>query len=176
MDDMSTKDELIRINDVLGNVSHYNLEKLICTPLTHATSTGGSSDTYTSTFKEKILQDALVSSKSSSCPACRGLKESRSSEMTCWRYRDQWKTIARDLYALSKLSHPNLLPFVGYLLVDGFPALVTPWVNGGNLRDRIKNGALSRSEEMTVSIARGIADGLNYLHSKLNTIRSCVKE
>ncbi|KLO04581.1 kinase-like protein, partial [Schizopora paradoxa] len=71
--------------------------------------------------------------------------------------------IAKDLYAISGLSHPNLLPFVGYLLVDGFPAIVTPWIDGGNLRDRIKNGALSRSEEMT---ARGIVDGLSYLHSK----------
>ncbi|KLO04563.1 kinase-like protein [Schizopora paradoxa] len=138
---------------------------------------GGSSDTYTSTFKEKVLQDALVSS---SCFVCRGSKESRSSEMTCKRCkyiwggklgikqfrkrikdRDQWKTVARDLHSLSGLSHPNLLPFVGYLLVEGFPALVTPWIEGGNLRDRIKHGNLSGSEE-----ARGIADGLSYLHSK----------
>ncbi|KLO05809.1 hypothetical protein SCHPADRAFT_711365 [Schizopora paradoxa] len=87
MDGISTKDELSKISDVLGNLSHFNLEKLICTPLTHATSTGGSSDTYTSTFTEKMIQDALVSS---SCFVCRGSKESHSSEMTCRRCKYIW--------------------------------------------------------------------------------------
>ncbi|KLO06375.1 kinase-like protein, partial [Schizopora paradoxa] len=73
-----------------------------------------------------------------------------------------------ELYILSKVSHPNIIPFTGYLMQDGYPAIVTPWVEKGDLRVKsidLKKLLMFREK------ARGIAEGLKYLHS--NEIVHC---
>ncbi|KLO05454.1 kinase-like protein, partial [Schizopora paradoxa] len=69
----------------------------------------------------------------------------------------------RELYILSKLWHPNILPFTGYLVRNGFPAIVSPWIENGNLRSQIQTGRLSSSDETALSIVRTFT---LYLHSQ----------
>ncbi|KLO06381.1 kinase-like protein, partial [Schizopora paradoxa] len=57
--------------------------------------------------------------------------------------------LAKELTVLSEVSHPNILPFTGYVMYNNYPAIVTPWLTKGDLLK-----------------ARGIAEGLTYLHSK----------
>ncbi|KLO06374.1 kinase-like protein, partial [Schizopora paradoxa] len=77
----------------------------------------------------------------------------------------------RELYILSKVSHPNILPFTGYLMQNGCPSIVSPWVEKGDLRGQIERGQLNRSDKSLVTMAFGIAQGLEYLH--LNDIVHC---
>ncbi|KLO16202.1 kinase-like protein, partial [Schizopora paradoxa] len=79
---------------------------------------------------------------------------------------DHAKAVASELYIMSKLSHPHIIPFTGFFLFDGFPAIVTPWISGGSLRNAIDLGRLDSSSETALRIAFKIASGLSYLHDK----------
>ncbi|KLO05450.1 kinase-like protein, partial [Schizopora paradoxa] len=72
----------------------------------------------------------------------------------------------KEIQTISKLSHPNILPLTGYLVVDGFPAIVTPWVKRGSLFNKIQAGTLDTSDDFILRMARSIIDGLEYLHSE----------
>jgi len=65
----------------------------------------------------------------------------------------------------SKLRHPNVLPFMGFLLENGYPAFVCQWMDGGSLRQRIESGKLGRSQDSILALALGIVKGLAYLHN-----------
>ena len=70
-------------------------------------------------------------------------------------------------------GHPNVLPLIDADVYDGQVALVSEYVDGGSLADRLKaEGRLNFTEAVRLTI--GILDGLEYLHSK-NIIHRDIK-
>lgn len=62
-------------------------------------------------------------------------------------------------------GHPNVLPIIDADIYDGQVAIVSKYVDGGSLHDKLKKeGKLSWKN--TVQMTIGILKGLEYLHSK----------
>src|ERR1700733_9785349 len=70
----------------------------------------------------------------------------------------------REAQMLASLNHPNIGSIYGFEDSAGAHALVMELVEGPNLADRIKNGAISVDEALP--IAKQIAEGLEYAHDR----------
>ena len=70
-------------------------------------------------------------------------------------------------------GHPNVLPLIDADVFDGQVAIVSEYVEGGSLADRLKReGRLDFTEAVRLTI--GVLSGLEYLHSK-NIIHRDIK-
>jgi serine/threonine protein kinase len=65
---------------------------------------------------------------------------------------------------LLRLTHPNILPLYDFGSILPVRYLVTPYVTGGSLQDRLVSGPLSKEEILSFSIR--IASALDYLHAQ----------
>ncbi|KAG1865885.1 kinase-like domain-containing protein, partial [Suillus subalutaceus] len=73
----------------------------------------------------------------------------------------------RELRVWLKLQHPTIVPLLGIAKVQDslFPALISEWMSSGTLFTYFKEqGTISASTQ--IKLARGVADGLEYLHSQ----------
>ncbi|KAG8919666.1 hypothetical protein FRC01_001178, partial [Tulasnella sp. 417] len=74
------------------------------------------------------------------------------------------RRIIRETSIWARSEHPNVLPFLGYQVIDGEPRLVSPWMNNGSLETYLKTRPnLSDVDKLT--LLQQAADGLAYLHS-----------
>jgi tRNA A-37 threonylcarbamoyl transferase component Bud32 len=72
---------------------------------------------------------------------------------------------AHEVELLSTLEHPHIVGYVSHGLTDdAAPFLVMPWLEGVDLEQRLRDGPLSIED--TLTLARGVADALAYLHGK----------
>ncbi|KAG1766903.1 kinase-like domain-containing protein, partial [Suillus placidus] len=70
----------------------------------------------------------------------------------------------RELIVWLRLKHPTMVPLLGTAKVESpFPALVSQWMPFGTLYMYLEPGTITDSAK--VKLAKGIADGLIYLHS-----------
>ena len=73
--------------------------------------------------------------------------------------------------AIAALDHPNIVPLFEFGEIDGQHFFSMPWIEGGNLADRIQQSPLPPLEaaEITIQIARGVhyAHGLGVIHRDL---------
>jgi serine/threonine protein kinase len=65
---------------------------------------------------------------------------------------------------LMQLSHPNTLPLFDFGTIPPYRYLVSPFLSGGSLQERIFSGTLSIQN--TLDFSARIASVLDYLHSK----------
>ncbi|KIJ52444.1 hypothetical protein M422DRAFT_243228 [Sphaerobolus stellatus SS14] len=78
------------------------------------------------------------------------------------------KRVWREYMIWSTLSHPNILPFLGFsndfteMAAFNIPALISPWMSNGTLVSYLEGNPNKRNASMLL----GIADGLNYLHAR----------
>jgi serine/threonine-protein kinase len=72
--------------------------------------------------------------------------------------RDAWTRFEREARALSELHHPAIVPLVEY--VPSAPALVTEWMPGGSLADRLAEEALApdHAAEIVDAILRALGE------------------
>ncbi len=78
--------------------------------------------------------------------------------------QDSESQFKRQAGQLLKLTHPNILPLYDFGSILPVRYLVTPYVAGGSLHDRLVAGSLSTEEILSVSIR--IASALDYLHAQ----------
>ncbi|KAG9034101.1 hypothetical protein FS837_002267, partial [Tulasnella sp. UAMH 9824] len=72
--------------------------------------------------------------------------------------------VKRETLIWRMVKHRNVLPFIGYQIVDEVPMLVSPWYKNGNLDIYTKaHPELLRSDKL--ELLRGAARGLLHLHS-----------
>ncbi|KAL5501769.1 hypothetical protein ACEPAH_9029 [Sanghuangporus vaninii] len=79
------------------------------------------------------------------------------------------KWIEREMKIWSRLNHPNILPFLGYMFEKNWPALISEWMDNGTLREFMEQAAID-----VLHLARGIAEGMKYMHDK-NFVHSDLK-
>uniref|UniRef100_A0A674BKC5 LIM domain kinase 2 n=1 Tax=Salmo trutta TaxID=8032 RepID=A0A674BKC5_SALTR len=74
------------------------------------------------------------------------------------------KTFLKEVKVMRSLEHPHVLKFIGVLYKDKRLNLITEFIEGGTLKDFIRDMDQFPWEQR-VSFAKGIASGMAYLHS-----------
>ncbi|KDQ58147.1 hypothetical protein JAAARDRAFT_206847 [Jaapia argillacea MUCL 33604] len=69
--------------------------------------------------------------------------------------------IIRESKAWSSLSHPNVLPYLGYAEFEGRIALISPFCSYGTIMDHLATDPMANR----MSLIQSIASGMTYLHS-----------
>ncbi|KAG2153882.1 kinase-like domain-containing protein [Suillus clintonianus] len=76
------------------------------------------------------------------------------------------KATRRELMVWLRLNDPTIVPLLGIAYIEPpFPALVSRWMPSGTLYTYIEE-ATTLSTSGRVALAKGVADGLMYLHSE----------
>jgi len=79
---------------------------------------------------------------------------------------DMQKYISREMATLKGLRHPNIVQLLGLCKDSSGIYIVTEYINGGDLKQKLKNPKIVMPWKLRIRIAIDVAYAMNYLHSK----------
>ena len=71
----------------------------------------------------------------------------------------------KELTVWSKFKHPNILPLLGYYVIDNYPHFVSEWMENGTIRTYVKQDKLSIKELLPI-----VSISANFFKSSTNLI------
>jgi hypothetical protein len=78
---------------------------------------------------------------------------------------DFWKeAFGRAAQIMAGLEHTNIVPVHDYDVIDGFPFIVTRFMERGSLRQRLESGPVSL--QTCVAVIRQVSNALEYVHAR----------
>lgn len=80
----------------------------------------------------------------------------------------------KEVLALSELSHPNIVRFIGACLERPDISIVTEYVSRGSLRRILDDPSINLSQDMIVKLSLGTAEAMRYLH-RMNVLHRDLK-
>jgi len=77
---------------------------------------------------------------------------------------DAFKLIRREAEAIARFDHPNIVTLYEFDEVDGVPFFSMQYIDGGNLKERLREGLLPAEEIIQIGIE--VASALRYAHDR----------
>lgn len=138
-DSRATADKILQ--SVLAKLEHLNLRRAVFDIHPFKSNAGGSCDVYRGKLSKDDATTVDVAVKRVRASMNRNLEFAKviaDSSMKRVQLTRSYQAFVKEMNTWEKLVQPNIVSLEGYILEDGFPAIVSAWAEGGTVVEYLK--------------------------------------